>query len=115
MLTGSVYYFDPVYRYAVTGIQEIDGGKYYYTEDGRRLSNVDEIEEELNKDHDGFVSIEGETYYFENGSMQTGWKDIDGKRFYFSANGTMQTGLTLIDDAWYYLSDTGEMQTGLVL
>lgn len=42
-----------------------------------------------------------------------GWKEIDGKTFYFDENGKMVTGLIKIDGKLYYFNDLGELQLGL--
>ena len=45
--------------------------------------------------------------------MTRGWKQIDGKWYYFKANGLMATQWQQVDNKWYYLYDTtGVMVTG---
>lgn len=52
------------------------------------------------------------TYYAtEDGSIKTGWQDLDGKRYYFTLTGTY-TGWQEIGNKWYYFLDGGYIKTG---
>lgn len=62
----------------------------------------------------GFIEESGYTYYYDNGEMQTGWKNINGDWYYFYESdyvdgekkriGTMKHGTILKEeDDWYYL------------
>ncbi|MCD7956838.1 MAG: serine hydrolase, partial [Lachnospiraceae bacterium] len=59
-------------------------------------------------------------YYFSSsGKMQTGWKSIDGSKYYFKKTassafpkGAAVTGLIKISGYRYYFSSSGKMQTG---
>ena len=35
--------------------------------------------------------------------MSVGWKQIDGKWYYFNSNGHLMTGWILVDSKYYYL------------
>ena len=72
---------------------------------------VQEIEPKLT---DGLTFIDGYYYYLENGSLYRGFKQIDGKTYFFSRiDGRMRTGMFDIDGYTYYFNANGEMQTGL--
>jgi len=81
------------------GWVEKKGNTYYY------------VDEEYQT---GWKTIEGNTYFFhyENGSMQTGHKIIDNRRYYFSSDGVLQTGWQTIDGKKYYFDSNGIMLTG---
>lgn len=54
-------------------------------------------------------------YYFNNeGIMQTGWINDNGKWYYLDSNGVMQIGVINIADKVYYLNENGAMQTGRI-
>ena len=48
----------------------------------------------------------------EQGTKATGWKQIDGKWYFFNAEGAMQKWWVKVGNTWYYLNGSGEMQTG---
>ena len=66
-----------------------------------------------NKKMKGFQKIEGKTYYFDkSGIMQTGFQKINKKTYYFNKKGQMLTGLKKINKKYYYFNKKGIMQTG---
>ena len=83
-------------------------------------TNVDSVmsdpvytEETESKPTDGLIFIDGHYYYLENGSLYRGFKQINGKTYFFSRiNGKMRTGMFDIDGYTYYFNSNGEMQTG---
>lgn len=54
----------------------------------------------------------GETVYYKDNQMLTGWQSISGLMCYFDNNGIMQTGMVTIDGAVYYFDQKGVMRTG---
>ena len=70
----------------------------------------------------GFVKENGKYYYYVNGVMQKGWRDIrrgDGKTYkhYFDSNGVMASGWKSINNSngvpyKYYFASNGCMRTG---
>ena len=65
----------------------------------------------------GFKTIDGKRFFFnENGSRQffkEEWRTLDGSRYYFNKDYSVRTGVSTIDDKTYYLHpETGEIQTG---
>ena len=59
-----------------------------------------------------YVSINGDSN--ENGEMQTGWINLNGKWYYLNSNGEMQTGWINLNGKWYYLNDNGVMVKGWI-
>ena len=55
----------------------------------------------------------GGRYYFVNGTMKKGWREIDGYWYHFdSSNGKMDTGWTSVGKYWYFMDQNGIMLTG---
>ena len=82
--------------------QDTAGWRYYVSADSYYRS--------------GFVSIDGQTYCFDdNGYILTGWQSIGGSWYYFDSNGKMAAGWQYISDAWYYFDSFGCMQSGFQL
>ena len=65
----------------------------------------------------GWKTIDGETYYYEDGEAQTGRQKIDGNYYYFDSEGVMQTGWQEIKNKTYYFykkgDNKGQAMTGL--
>ncbi len=61
--------------------------------------------------HGWLYDSDGHVYYFDatDGSMKTGWQDIDGKRYYFNLDGVMQTGDILVDGQSYHMNADGSL------
>ena len=64
----------------------------------------------------GFTEIDGETYYFspDTNAMETGWLSLDGERYYFDGDGVMRTGINEIDGNTYYFDIDGKLRSGWV-
>ena len=114
-ISGETYYFSDQYVMCM-GWQQISGYlRYFDLSSGQELPVVNQ----------GFgyyrVTVNGtdNTYYFLNGKLQTGWKVIDQKRYYFDSNGVMQTGVFSLGKITYYANTDqdsgtlGSMYTGL--
>ena len=50
--------------------------------------------------------------YFENAAAVKGWKQVEGKWYFFNAEGVMQKWWVKDGNTWYYLNGSGQMQTG---
>lgn len=62
--------------------------------------------------YDGVTSYT--VYKNEDGSLHTGWLELDGKRYYLGEDGILQTGWLELDDKRYYLQEDGTMARGEV-
>lgn len=61
---------------------------------------------------DGFYESNGYTYYYQNGAPVTGWRRINGHRYYFdpARGGQMMTGWNYIDGLKYCFDAYGRLQ-----
>lgn len=109
----------------LSGLTKIDGYYYYYLSNGdlrKGFNNWNDIGKAYFDETTGAmylgkatVKSNGYTYYFkQGGGVETGFKTVDGKKYYFSPNsGAMATGYMTIDNKKYYFDPkTGEMLTG---
>ena len=62
---------------------------------------------------DGWLEKNGETYYLADGEPVTGWRAIDGARYWFRPDGRRASGWTLIRGKSYYFGEDGQPYTGL--
>ncbi|MGG2067405.1 L,D-transpeptidase family protein [Bacillus sp. S14(2024)] len=61
----------------------------------------------------GWKQTNGKWYFYDgNGVMKTGWLLDGGRWYYLDGNGAMKTGWTLDGGKWYYLDGSGVMKTG---
>lgn len=62
----------------------------------------------------GWHDIDGKRYYFdpESGAMRTRWQDIDGKRYWFGTDGALDVGWQDIDGHRFYLGSDGVLRSG---
>lgn len=84
------------------GWQKVKIGNYYYSiyKSGKISTNV-------------FKKYNGGMCYFDNdGKMITGWKKINGKKYYLDKkSGVRYTGLKKIKNDYYFFSDYGILQS----
>ena len=79
----------------LTGWQELDGKRYYFTPEGKLYT--------------GWLEWEGCRYYLgADGAMHTGWLELDGRRYYLRENGVMARGCLEIEGVKHYFTSTGE-------
>ena len=113
--------------------------RYYYKEDGSKLTNgwAKDGKDWYWLDADGkitrnkWVKSAGKWYYMSSsgvmatgwqkigwyymnssGVMTTGWQKIGGKWYYMNSSGVMTTGWQKIGGKWYYMNSSGVMTTG---
>ena len=133
-ISGEWYYFDPdsyYYGEMVTGSEEIDGKWYVFDQSGA-LSTGGWVKDSYgnwyytNADGTpvtGWKTVEGKRYYFDfgpgvhHGEMVTGSKQIDGTVFVFDQSGALSTGGWVRNpdypvDHWYYANADGTAVTG---
>ena len=99
------------------GIKDINYVLYHDTTGVRTVAKAayksgNDVSSDIKKaERNGWVKTEMGWMYNESGKPVTGWKQIDGKWYYFEANGVMQTGWKQIGDKWYYFHTDGAMRT----
>ena len=99
------------------GIKDINYVLYHDTTGVRTVAkaaarNGNSLSSNIKKaESNGWVKTEMGWMYKENGKLVTGWKQIDGKWYYFEASGVMQTGWKQVSGKWYYLHTDGAMRT----
>ena len=94
-------------------------GDVYYTETGMSIDGYAIGENGTvvsgNSTFTGFKTINGEKYYFSNGTALTGMQTINGKKYYFANDGIMRTGLVTVDGVkMYFDKDSGVQKTGFI-
>ena len=99
------------------GIKDINHVLYHDTTGVRTVAKAasksgNDVSSDIKKaERNGWVKTEMGWMYNESGKPVTGWKQIDGKWYYFEANGVMQTGWKQVSGKWYYLHTDGAMRT----
>lgn len=96
---GEYYYFSD--KYMVTGLEEIDGIKYYFAEDGHMIK--------------GWYKDSSGTYHlaYKNGHAVSGWYLENGKYYYLDEYCNMyEGGAYSIDDKSYYFDEDGVLRIG---
>ena len=99
------------------GIKDINYVLYHDTTGVRTVAkatarNGNSLSSNIKKaESNGWVKTEMGWMYKENGKLVTGWKQIDGKWYYFESTGVMQTGWKQVSGKWYYLHTDGAMRT----
>ena len=99
------------------GIKDINYVLYHDTTGVRTVAkavarNGNSLSSDIKKaESNGWVKTEMGWMYKENGKIVTGWKQIDGKWYYFESTGVMQTGWKQVSGKWYYLHTDGAMRT----
>ena len=104
---GQWYYFD--HRMYSNGSYTINDKLYRFNDKGHMLGSGGGW---IREDHESEYSSWTEWYYAnKDGSLLTGWQQIDGKRFYFNQwDGRMYSdGTHTINDKMYYFNDKGHM------
>jgi len=66
------------------------------------------------KELPAFIKEDGKTYYYNNdGTMHTGWLEVNHKKYYFDLEtGVMATGEVIIDGKTYIFDSNGVLQQG---
>lgn len=118
---GEKLYFSEKDHTAYTGMQIIDGEKYFFTDIGILKTGL--IKDSSGKYHylvnegqsTGFIDYNGYTYYIDDlGNALTGLQKINGSYYYFLENGRMVTGAYTINGKYCYFGDDGKAVTGFV-
>lgn len=95
---GKKYYFSKKNGAAYTGFRKVDGKGCLFAKNGKRYGS-------------GLITYDGKVYWIKGGSVQYGWKNLKGNRYYFSkADGAAVTGWQTVDEKEYYFNNKGAMQ-----
>ncbi len=95
---GQKYYFSKKNGAAYTGFKKVDGKGCLFAKNGKRYGS-------------GLITYDGKVYWIKGGSVQYGWKNLKGNRYYFSkADGAAVTGWRTLDGKEYYFNNKGAMQ-----
>lgn len=127
-LVGMQVIGDNTYYFNSKGVRRtnkwirVDGSKYYFGADGKMVRNawvgdvylgddgkqikdyVDETKDNPKKT--GWVGYGRLWKYYTKGRLVTGWKDIQGKRYYFQSTGYMKIGWYNDGQNYYFLNTT---------
>lgn len=113
-IDGQKYYFDENGN-KVTGIKTIGTEAYYFNESGVLQSNMQMHHDESTgltlyslKKEDGKLH-----YYLENGMEFSGMSHLDGKIYYFE-NGVQSFGEKQVNGNWYNFKNNGTLSVGFV-
>ena len=93
---------------------ELDAEEVTQNEGTMFVTGVLEVEktDTYNVARTEWVQGENGWHYFDNNKQATGWKQIDGKWYFFNAEGVMQKWWVKDGNTWYYLNGSGAMETG---
>ena len=104
----------------VGGFKLIDGRIYYCDETtGQPISGWKTmLDVDFSYDTTNLTMIEDahyERYHFDqSGTMETGWRDIDGNRYYFNDEGVMSRGQDTVDGETRFFDQSGRLLSGVV-
>ena len=110
-----VYYFEDQRSYHTlkTGWIYDEGHWYYLQKDGSFDARIDSLTVgELVR---GWTNDNSTWYYLDpiTATMQTGWKQLGNKWYYFRSSGAMATGWYQEGSTWYYLDQSnGDLKIG---
>ena len=136
---GKQNYYIDTEKGMLTGTQVIDGQLYIFNENGALIKQVRKVNGWY-EGTDGWyyfrsgylsvsseISIDGITYYFENGRMVANriykmryldkngkavrncWKTVGGKKYYFGEDGKMKTGFQMVGGKVYLFDAMGRL------
>ncbi|WP_448922872.1 RICIN domain-containing protein [Holdemanella biformis] len=113
-IDGQKYYFDENGN-KVTGIKTIGVNAYYFNDSGVLQSNV-----QMHHDESTCLTLyslkkeDGKNhYYLENGMEFNGMAHVDGKIYYFE-NGVQSFGEKQVNGNWYNFRNDGTLSVGFV-
>lgn len=121
--------------YVTNSFEDIDGQKYYFDENGNKVTGIKTIGTEaysfnesgvlqsnMQMHHDESMGLtlyslkkeNGQVYYYlENGMEYSGMAHLDGKIYYFE-NGVQSFGEKQVNGNWYNFKKDGTLSVGFV-
>lgn len=119
-INGKKYFFNEA-GVMQTGWQESGGKKYYFDSNGVAKTGWLNYQgkryyfDQTGAAKTGWLADGGKRYYFaKDGVMKKGWLEEDGKKYFFDQTGAMKTGWLEKENKWHYFAVNGEMQTGWI-
>lgn len=102
----------------VTGLQEIEGDTYFFSEEGKMLTGLQMTPDERffgadGKEQDGIQEKNGNLIlYTKEGRAKKGWHELNDKKYYVTEQRFLAKGLVKIESNTYFFNNKGEMTTG---
>lgn len=122
VIGNNTYYFNSKGVRRINKWVRVNGGKYYFGADGKMVRNAwvgdaylgddgkqikDYVDEtRTNPKKTGWVGYGRLWRYYVKGKLVTGWKNIEGKRYYFQSTGYMKIGWYNDGQNYYFLNTT---------
>ena len=98
--------------FVVSGSADLDKDTHADMFTNASVDLVLEKTDSYNVMKDQWVQEEAGWKYYASNKAVTGWKQVDGKWYFFNAEGVMQKWWVKDGNTWYYLNGSGAMQTG---
>lgn len=98
--------------YVISGSADLDKDTHADMFTNANVDLVLEKTDSYNVVKDQWVQEEAGWKYYASNKAVTGWKQVDGKWYFFNAEGVMQKWWVKDGNTWYYLNGSGAMQTG---
>ena len=122
-INGVRYYFNQ-HGIMQTGWQIIDNVKYYFYESGQMATNTEidgwsidanGVATKIEVVLNGWQKIDGHWYYYVNNVKQTGWLTLGNNKYYLKADGKMMSDEWLTqNNKKYYFTASGVMKKGWI-
>lgn len=115
-ISGKKYYFFDDGHMQQGGNIVDPGAEYAFANDGSLQSaKFDRADAAAFRGYTGLGTIGNDTFYFENGAVQTGWKTAEDRKMYLdpARSGAAAEGITVIEEKAYCFKDFS-MQTGWI-
>ena len=118
-IKGNTYYFGSDGKAVKKKWVQVKSKYYYFGADGKMAKNtiVDGYVVGAKgvrgaKAKSGWVTVNGNRKYYENGVVVTGWKTISGSKYYFDSDGNSVTGPYVIGSKKYFFLVDGRLHAG---
>ena len=98
--------------YVISGSADLDKDTHADMFTNANVDLVLEKTDSYNVVKDQWVQEEAGWKYYASNKAVTGWKQVDGKWYFFNAEGVMQKWWVKDGNTWYYLNGSGAMETG---
>ena len=107
---GKVYYFHDDCHMQPNGTLTLDGIDYIFGTDGVFQCAAFDSADKVPETFIGIALIDGDTYYYKNGAVQSGWQTVNGNKYYFGTDNKAVKGLASVNGKKYFFNEsTGVM------